>query len=312
MKDLRPILILFILVGIGACQAPSRQRLAADIKYAEDSLRVGKTEAVKRMASQHLVEANDSDTYYAWLTILNRVWYAEMNADSMESTSQRIYNYLSRHQQSPNIVRSQIEAEWYKARGVYYSAMLGKPDSAIVYTQKALQIADSIDSPKDFRLIALTNLAFYYKQLGQYDKSVDGYMQAMQLADSMEDSDVTKPILLLGISSVYTSMGDYERSEYWWDQTSRLLPNMSKSDQFIYYNDRGNDYYFQQDYEKARECFVKAASLVKDDENKAWDYHTSLTNLGEVYVCLGKTDSARIILQKADSFFRKVDLPVLL
>lgn len=312
MKDIRLILILLILVGIGACQAPSRQRLAADIKYAEDSLRVGKTEAVKRMASQHLVEANDSDTYYAWLTILNRVWYAEMNADSMESTSQRIYNYLSRHQQSPNIVRSQIEAEWYKARGVYYSAMLGKPDSAIVYTQKALQIADSIDSPKDFRLIALTNLAFYYKQLGQYDKSVDGYMQAMQLADSMEDSDVTKPILLLGISSVYTSMGDYERSEYWWDQTSRLLPNMSKSDQFIYYNDRGNDYYFQQDYEKARECFVKAASLVKDDENKAWDYHTSLTNLGEVYVCLGKTDSARIILQKADSFFRKVDLPVLL
>ena len=72
MKDIRLILILFILVGIGACQAPSRQRLAADIKYAEDSLRVGKTEAVKRMASQHLVEANDSDTYYAWLTILNR------------------------------------------------------------------------------------------------------------------------------------------------------------------------------------------------------------------------------------------------
>lgn len=312
MKDLRPILILFILVGIGACQAPSRQRLAADIKYAEDSLRVGKTEAVKRMASQHLVEANDSDTYYAWLTILNRAWYAEMNADSMESTSQRIYNYLSRYQQSPNIVRSQIEAEWYKARGVYYSAMLGKPDSAIVYTQKALQIADSIDSPKDFRLIALTNLAFYYKQLGQYDKSVDGYMQAMQLADSMEDSDVTKPILLLGISSVYTSMGDYERSEYWWDQTRLLLPNMSKSDQFIYYNDRGNDYYFQQAYEKARECFVKAASLVKGDKNKEWDYYTSLTNLGEAYICLGKADSAKIMLQKADSFFRKVDYPILL
>ena len=312
MKDIRLILILLVFVGIGACQAPSRHLLSNDIKCAEDSLREGKTEVVKHMVNQHLEEANDSDTYYAWLSMLNRVWYAEMKADSMESTSKRIYQYLSRHQQKRNIVRSQIEAEWYKARGVYFSALLGRPDSAVVYTQKALQIAESINYSKDFQLIALTNLAFFYKQLGQYDKSVDGYMQAMGLADSMDNSDATKPILLLGISSVYTSMGDYERSNYWWNQTSQLLPDMSKADRFIYYNDRGNDYYFQQEYAKARDCFSQAVALVKGDENKAWDFHTSLTNLGEVYVCLGKADSARIILQKADSFFRKVDLPVLL
>ena len=312
MKELKFILILCVLAGLGACQAPSRQQIDAEIKCAEDSLKEGKTDAVKRMVNRHLDEAKDSDTYYAWLSIMNKVWYAEMNADSMESTSRRIYHYLSQHQHERNTARSRIEAEWNKARGVYFSAMLGMPDSAIVYTQKALQIADSINYSKDFRLIALTNLAFYYKQLGQYDKSIDGYMQAMELADSMENSDATKPILLLGISSVYTSMGDFERSDYWWKQTSLLLPNMSKTDQFIYYNDRGNDYYFQQEHTKARDCYAQAAKLVKGDENKSWDYYTSLTNLGEVYVCLGKADSARIMLQKADSFFRKVDFPILL
>lgn len=312
MKELKFILILCVLAGLGACQAPSRQQIDAEIKCAEDSLKEGKTDAVKRMVNRHLDEAKDSDTYYAWLSIMNKVWYAEMNADSMESTSRWIYHYLSQHQHERNTARSRIEAEWNKARGVYFSAMLGMPDSAIVYTQKALQIADSINYSKDFRLIALTNLAFYYKQLGQYDKSVDGYMRAMELADSMDNSDATKPILLLGISSVYTSMGDYERSDYWWNQTKGLLPNMSKTDQFIYYNDRGNDYYFQQEHTKARDCYAQAAKLVKGDENKSWDYYTSLTNLGEVYVCLGKADSARIMLQKADSFFRKVDFPILL
>ena len=312
MKDLRLILILCVIVGIGACQAPSRHQLRADIRCAEDSLRNGRTESVKRMVSKHMDEAKDSDTYYAWLSIMNKVWYTEMNVDSLVSTSKRIHHYLSQHQHEPNIVRSQIEAEWYKTQGAYFSAILGMPDSAITYTQKALEIAEGINYSKDFRLIALTNLAFYHKQLGQYDKSVDEYIQAMELADSMENSDDTKPILLLGISSVYTSMGDFERSDYWWDETRKLLPEMSKADQFIYYNDRGNDYYFQQEYAKARDCFSQAAALVKGDENKAWDYHTSLTNLGEVYVCLGKTDSARIILQEADSFFRKVNLPVLL
>ena len=312
MKELKFILILCVLAGLGACQAPSRQQIDAEIKCAEDSLKEGKTDAVKRMVNRHLDEAKDSDTYYAWLSIMNKVWYAEMNADSMESTSRRIYHYLSQHQHERNTARSRIEAEWNKAQGVYFSAMLGKPDSAVAYTQKALQIADSINYSKDFRLIALTNLAFYYKQLGQYDKSVDGYMQAMELADSMDNSDTTKSILLLGISSVYTSMGDYERSNYWWNQTSQLLPNMSKADQFIYYNDRGNDYYFQEEYAKARDCYAQAAKLVKSDENKSWDYYTSLTNLGEVYVCLGRADSARVLLQEADSFFRKVDFSILL
>ena len=51
---------------------------------------------------------------------------------------------------------------------------------------------------------------------------------------------------------------------------------------------------------------------MKDDETKEWDYYTSLTNLGEVYVCLGKGDSARALLHKADSFFHKVNFTPLI
>ena len=103
MKDLRLILILFVFVGVGACQAPSRHQLDVDIKNAEDSLRNGQTEVVKRMVSKRMDEAKDSDTYYAWLSILNKVWYAEMNVDSFVSTNERIRQYLSQHQHDHNV-----------------------------------------------------------------------------------------------------------------------------------------------------------------------------------------------------------------
>jgi tetratricopeptide (TPR) repeat protein len=103
-------------------------------------------------------------------------------------------------------------------------------------------------------------------------------------------------------------MADYQNSGYWWHKTGELVEQMNKGDQFIYYNNLGNDHYFQQHYSLARDCFIKAAELVKGEENRKWDYYTALTNLGEIYVCLGQADPARVMIAEADSFFRKVNL----
>ena len=121
-----------------------------------------------------------------------------------------------------------------------------------------------------------------------------------------------KIALLLGVSTAYTFMGDYQNSAVWWKKTGELVGQMEKRDQFIYYNNLGNDHYYQQRYQEAYSCFTKAAALVKDDEAKQWDYYTALTNLAEINVCLGNAKEARWMTEKADSFFRKVDLPMLL
>ena len=305
--------MLFLILGMVACHAPSEnQGINSDIKIVEDSLKNGRFESAMQMINQHLSEANDSDIYYRWLSVKNRAWYSEMNADSMAVTSERIHQYLLRHQNQQNPTHQLIWAEWYKTRGVYFSAFLGRQDSAITYTQQALSVLEGINDEKDLKLVARTNLAFYYRMLGQFDKSVENYMLGLELADSMGKTGDARNALMLGISTVYTYIGDFSRSKYWWDNTSQLLPHMIKADQFIYYNDRGNDYYFQQNYAKARDCFAQAALLVKDDKAKVWDYYTSLTNLGEVYVCLGKADSAKIMLHQADSFFYKMNFTPLL
>ena len=306
------ISLVILLIGIEACKAPTPQNLNSEIKRIEDSIKNENTEAAKLLIAKHMNEAKDSDQYYRWLSVQNRVWYAEMNADSMTSVSNRIHHYLLQHQGKQNQTRRLILAEWNKTKAVFMSAIMGRPDSAIIYNENAIKILETLKEEDEFRLTAMTNQAFFYRQVGRYDKSVEGYVHALELADSIGKSEEDKIPLILGISTVYTYMGDYERSEYWWNRAQQQLPNMIKADQFIYYNDRGNDYYFQQRYEKADECFTQAAKIVEGDETKDWDYYTSLTNLGEVYVCLGKTDSAKALLHKADSFFHKVNFSPLI
>ena len=236
-----------------------------------------------------------------------KMWYRQMNGDSMEAKSQRIALYLQQHRDDKRAATRRLRAEWLKARGVWFGAIQGQPDSGIVYTEKALDEMQGLEGVDEMRVLAMANRADFYRQRGMYDSSADGYLQALQTADQCGLGDTLRIPLMLGISTVYTFMGDYVNSRKWFDDLKALLPVMTRDDQFIYYNNLGNDHYFQQHYAEARQCFQQAAQLVKDDPHQQWDYYTALANLSEISVCLLQADSARIFLAQADSFFRHVD-----
>jgi len=230
----------------------------------------------------------------------------------MKVKGEQVAHFLQQHEDDQSSPMRRLRAEWLKAKGVWYGAIKGMPDSALVYTDRAIAEMDGLSGVDELRILAMANRADFYRQLGQLDYSVDGYLMALETADSTGLDEEMKIPLLLGVSTAYTFMGDYQNSAVWWKKTGELVGQMEKRDQFIYYNDLGNDYYFQEHYAEALDCFNKAAALVRDDENKKWDYYTALTNLGEIYVCLGQADSARVAIAQADSFFRKVDFPPIL
>ena len=241
-----------------------------------------------------------------------KMWYGQMQGDSMEAKSSQVAYYLQQHKKDRSEPMRRLRAEWLKAKGVWFSAIKGRPDSALVYTDSAITEMNGLSGVDQLRILAMANRADFYRQLGKLDHSVDGYMLALNTADSTGLAEEMKIPLLLGISTAYTFMGDYQNSGLWWHRTGELVGQMEKRDQFIYYNNLGNDYYYQKRYKEAYDCFTKAAALVKDDEAKQWDYYTALTNLAEINVCLGNAGEARWMTEKADSFFRKVDLPMLL
>ena len=241
-----------------------------------------------------------------------KMWYGQMQGDSMKVKGEQVAHFLQQHEDDQSSPMRRLRAEWLKAKGVWYGAIKGMPDSALVYTDRAIAEMNGLSGVDELRILAMANRADFYRQLGQLDYSVDGYLMALETADSTGLGEEMKIPLLLGVSTAYTFMGDYQNSAVWWKKTGELVGQMEKRDQFIYYNDLGNDYYFQEHYAEALDCFNKAAALVRDDENKKWDYYTALTNLGEIYVCLGQADSARVAIAQADSFFRKVDFPPIL
>ena len=65
---------------------------------------------------------------------------------------------------------------------------------------------------------------------------------------------------------------------------------MKKPDLFIYYNNVGNNYYLQDNYREALPSFEKAASLVKDDPDKTWDYYTARANIAEILINLKEAE----------------------
>ena len=241
-----------------------------------------------------------------------KMWYGKMERDSMDAISRRVEHYLLQHADDRSKPVRRLRAEWLKARGVYYAALVGQLDSGIVYTERALEEMKGLEAVDEMRILAMHNRADFYRQKGQLDMSADGYLQALRTADSLGLDKEMKIPLLLGVSTVYTYMGDYQDSRVWWRRTGELLDQMNEGDQFIYYNNLGNDYYFQEQYEEARDCFVKAAALVKDNESRQWDYYTALANLGDIEVHLGRANTARKMIAEADSFFRMVDFPIAL
>lgn len=241
-----------------------------------------------------------------------KMWYAKMEGDSMDAASMRIKDFLDQHPKDKSEPMRRLRAEWLKSRGVYFTAIKGQPDSGIVYTERALEEMKDLEGVDVLRVLAMANRADFYRQTGQLDKSADGYLQAIQMADSTGTGDSLGIPLMLGVSTAYTFMGDYHNGHRWWKRLRSLLPVMKRDDQFIYYNNLGNDNFFQENYQDARDCFRKAANLVKGDEAKLWDYYTALGNLGEIYICLHQADSARQMVEQADSFFRRVNFPPLI
>ena len=254
----------------------------------------------------------DSDGFYQKLVDKGVEYYRAYQVDSFADCNKRIRQYLMRNGGRKDEKYLQLKAHWLKAEGVYYTALLGRPDSGIVYTDSAIRLMEQLRMDPELRVITMLNKGNFYSQTGQFDLSADAYLRAMAVADSFETSEDSRIAITLGISTVYTYMGDFTSSARWWSKSKELLAKMKKPDQFIYYNNVGNDYYLQDKYREALPYFEKAASLVKGNPDKSWDYYTARANIAEILINLKEAGKAKPILQEVDSFFRKVDFGILL
>lgn len=79
----------------------------------------------------------------------------------------------------------------------------------------------------------------------------------------------------------------------------------------IYLNNRGNSYYYRQDYKTALKYFRRSLAHALAHPEMEYERNLTMINLGEVFLLLNQTDSASYYLSRCRDFFQKKIIIVL-
>ena len=150
----------------------------------------------------------------------------------------------------------------------------------------------------EYEIAALSDLAIAYSEVKQYEKARDVYKQSLQL--SLDRGEVSSIISGLGnLGAIYNLLDKPDSARLFLEEGLRLSNeyNTSQSLSSIY-NNLGNVFFKKRDYQKALNYFItnKALHQGEGQETLLW---TDYLNLGDVYIELGRMDSARFYCGEA-------------
>jgi tetratricopeptide (TPR) repeat protein len=188
----------------------------------------------------------------------------------------------------------------YNSNGIYYTETCSL-DSALSAYKKALQLASSCI---DRRYIDIAiNVADIFTRKGDYINGIGYYRQALFTSDSLGITSKMGFPIYFGLGQAYCSgLRDFDLSEKYFELAWRFYPQRTFHEQFVYCNNRGNSYYYQEKYDRALPWFLRAKALVSSGKYASYE-NLCYANLSDIYLKLGKLDSAQYYWNKSFRFF---------
>lgn len=312
------LVILAFSILAGACQknkntnelSPKEQ---AEIKMLKqdihDSIKTFNTDFVKEAILKGKKMAKDSDDYYDFV-LYDVIFYFYMSQpDSMLNNLSRSTNYLSKQPATPR--RDQMYIKCLQTKAAYYAQFYLDPDSLVYYSKEACKIADR-EPDIEQQILCYSNLADAYKQKGELDRSAYYYRKTIYLADSIQTSIGNYVPLYGGLATTYTALRDFEQSKIWLDKSLKIWDHMMTHEQFNYLNNRGNDYYFQEDYINCLNTFLQLDTFLQARPELEWERHFCNSNLADVYLKLKQPKKADSLLHDNIRFFKEMQNEIVL
>lgn len=297
-------LLLFIML-IVACRPECKHGETA----AEEIVVSGLEEAASR--SPHAVCGKvdsllpfiaDSSLYYRAVTLKSKAKLFMSQIDSSALLLRDAESYCVRHPGSPETRRLHADVcnMWgnlYGRRAVY--------DSAVWAFNKAYEYA-SADGASRSLLNICVNLADSYVRVGRFDIGSYWYNYSLSVADSLQFPERERFPVYYGLAQVNMELHDFSMCDYYYDLASKFFDDMQPYEKHIYLNNRGNSYYFRQDYEEALKYFRRSLALTSGYPEMIFERNLTMVNLGEVFLLLNQTDSASVYLYGCHPFFESV------
>ena len=120
--------------------------------------------------------------------------------------------------------------------------------------------------------------------------------------------------IYMGLGRIYTQMQDYKTASKYYKDAEKQYDIMQPNMKIYFLNNYGNFYYYQQDYTNALKMFLRMKDEIERtqgaDGNDANDINLCRINLADVYLNLGNIDSAQVLVDKCEPFYRKYNVEV--
>ena len=281
-------------------------KLEQQLKQAIDSVNQNRTFTFHQL-SEALQSATDSNSYYRVRHTQAEAYFYINEFDSVKSISNCILAYCNRQKSSPDIYELQSAACNYL--GNYHTQMYNM-DSSLYYFQKALDYSFQGRSANKLPDLYV-NIADNYVRKGDFAMGATYFRKALHISDSIQNNNQMRFPIYFGLGQVYMELRDFDISDTYFRQAEELYDDRNLSEKFTFCNNRGNYYYYKEDYTQALKWFRKALALLSGGDYKFYVGLCQL-NLGDIFLNLNEPDSAHYYLNKSDDYFSTIQNPTAL
>lgn len=259
-------------------------------------------EQVSQMVDSALPSLKDSMMYYRLLFLKVRGYFLSFKLDSASYLLDKVTAFCDRTEKNKDVY--QLYALIYNAQGNLF-VRTSQIDSASSCFQRAFEYASRGGKRESLPDICL-NLADVFVKQGRYDLGSFWYNRSLSISDSLNMPDEQRFPAYYGLAQVNMELRDFALCDYYYDLASRYYDKMHPFEKHIYLNNRGNSYYYRQDYKTALGYFRRSLEVVNQYPDMTFERNLTMINLGEIFLMLDCTDSASYYLQKCRGFFDSI------
>ena len=236
----------------------------------------------------------DSVAYYKLELFSGYCLFLQGYVDSALRMNTRVESYCRAH-----VHNKALEAQCWNHRFAMLQA-LSRRDSAIACLHRAYDALMLSDDRSELENVCI-NLADQYRQKGELASASRYYRRALWLVDSL-GSERIRFSIYTGLAQVYADLHNFPQAHHYFDMAERNPEPRLDYENYIFFNSRGNCYYFEEKYPEALASFKQAYAVCRRFNQPSFDALIE-ANIGEVFTLMGRDDSAHYYLDKAYTYF---------
>lgn len=259
------------------------------------------SKGVNRKVDSLIQITSDSFLYYRCLLLKSKAAFYEGKFDTSILMLKQVEVFGNKWMEDRRVLP--IWADFYNMRGNLFGRK-AQIDSMIWAFEKSYHYVQQSGTARLMPDICL-NLADAYVRDGRYDWGASWYRRCLFVMDSLQLPDYARFPAYYGLAQVEMELRNYADCDYYYNLAYQYFDEMRPYEKHIYLNNRGNSYYFRDDYPTALSYFRRSLALVSKYPELEFDRNLTMVNLGEVFMLMNQTDSATYYLKQCYDYFHK-------